>query len=193
MIKLTCFDPGLPYLAIELYGTRTIFNVSGLTFDGRPFSSVDNQQRHRIIIYIPVSKSKLALLLHKRSKARAGIIQMTSFTDKPSEITKQEWLEKLENVHLQRTDMNRLVMNYLVTGKNLLFTRIHSMFSVIWILHRGFQRSSWKICFGSWFQGASRTGKVGWKDQNSRCHSSRKDSRSHSLGEPAASRFTWFR
>ena len=56
---------------------------------------------------------------------------MTSFTDKPSEITKQEWLEKLENVHLQRTDMNRLVMNYLVTGKNLLFTRIHLMFSVI--------------------------------------------------------------
>lgn len=42
---------------------------------------------------------------------------MTTFTDKPSEITKQEWLEKLENVHLQRTDMNRLVMNYLVTGK----------------------------------------------------------------------------
>ena len=45
---------------------------------------------------------------------------MTTFTEKPSEITKQEWLEKLENVHLQRTDMNRLVMNYLVTGKTIL-------------------------------------------------------------------------
>lgn len=43
---------------------------------------------------------------------------MTAFTEKPTEITKQEWMEKLENVHLQRTDMNRLVMNYLVTGKN---------------------------------------------------------------------------
>jgi hypothetical protein len=42
--------------------------------------------------------------------------RMTTFTEKPAEITKQEWMEKLENVHLQRTDMNRLVMNYLVTG-----------------------------------------------------------------------------
>jgi len=42
---------------------------------------------------------------------------MTTFTEKPTEISKQEWMEKLENVHLQRTDMNRLVMNYLVTGK----------------------------------------------------------------------------
>jgi len=40
---------------------------------------------------------------------------MTTFNDKPPEITKQEWMDKLENVHLQRTDMNRLVMNYLVT------------------------------------------------------------------------------
>ena len=47
---------------------------------------------------------------------------MTTFNDKPPEITKQEWMDKLENVHLQRTDMNRLVMNYLVTGK-FLFSR----------------------------------------------------------------------
>lgn len=46
---------------------------------------------------------------------------MTTFTEKPSEIGKQEWLEKLENVHLPRTNMNRLVMNYLVTGKILHF------------------------------------------------------------------------
>jgi hypothetical protein len=46
---------------------------------------------------------------------------MTAFTDKPSEIGKQEWLEKLENVHLPRTNMNRLVMNYLVTGKIIFF------------------------------------------------------------------------
>lgn len=49
---------------------------------------------------------------------------MTTFTEKPTEITKQEWLEKLENVHLQRTDMNRLVMNYLVTGKRITKTAI---------------------------------------------------------------------
>lgn len=40
----------------------------------------------------------------------------SGLTEKPTEITKQEWMEKLENIHLQRSDMNRLVMNYLVTG-----------------------------------------------------------------------------
>lgn len=39
----------------------------------------------------------------------------TSYTEKSMEITKQEWMDKLENIHLQRSDMNRLVMNYLVT------------------------------------------------------------------------------
>ncbi len=56
---------------------------------------------------------------------------MTTFTDKPSEITKQEWLEKLENVHLQRTDMNRLVMNYLVTGKYICFVFLTYAFRLI--------------------------------------------------------------
>lgn len=40
---------------------------------------------------------------------------MTTFNDKSTEITKEKWMNKLENVHLHRTDMNRLVMNYLVT------------------------------------------------------------------------------
>ena len=31
-------------------------------------------------------------------------------------ISKNDWLRKLENVHIQRTDMNKLIMNYLVTG-----------------------------------------------------------------------------
>jgi hypothetical protein len=46
---------------------------------------------------------------------------LSAFTDKPLEIGKQEWLEKLENVHLPRTNINRLVMNYLVTGKIIFF------------------------------------------------------------------------
>ncbi|XP_064476589.1 glucose-induced degradation protein 8 homolog [Ornithodoros turicata] len=33
-------------------------------------------------------------------------------TDEPSQA---EWLERLENVHIQRADLNRLIMNYLVT------------------------------------------------------------------------------
>lgn len=39
-----------------------------------------------------------------------------SYTEKPDEITKDEWMEKLNNLHVQRADMNRLIMNYLVTG-----------------------------------------------------------------------------
>lgn len=39
-----------------------------------------------------------------------------SYAEKPDEISKDEWLEKLNNLHVQRADMNRLIMNYLVTG-----------------------------------------------------------------------------
>lgn len=39
-----------------------------------------------------------------------------SYAEKPDEITKDEWMEKLNNLHIQRADMNRLIMNYLVTG-----------------------------------------------------------------------------
>nr|KAF6330020.1 GID complex subunit 8-like protein [Myotis myotis] len=38
-----------------------------------------------------------------------------SYTEKPDEITKDEWMEKLNNLHVQRADRNRLIMNYLVT------------------------------------------------------------------------------
>nr|XP_033819520.1 glucose-induced degradation protein 8 homolog isoform X2 [Geotrypetes seraphini] len=38
-----------------------------------------------------------------------------SYAEKPDEITKDEWMEKLNNLHIQRADMNRLIMNYLVT------------------------------------------------------------------------------
>lgn len=40
-----------------------------------------------------------------------------SYTEKPDEITKDEWMEKLNNPTCQRADMNRLIMNYLVTGE----------------------------------------------------------------------------
>lgn len=52
---------------------------------------------------------------------------MMSYAEKPEDITRDEWMEKLNNVHIQRADMNRLIMNYLVTGwqsieNSLLFT-----------------------------------------------------------------------
>lgn len=40
-----------------------------------------------------------------------------SYADKPEDITREEWMDKLNNVHIQRADMNRLIMNYLVTGE----------------------------------------------------------------------------
>ncbi len=42
---------------------------------------------------------------------------MMSYAEKPEDITREEWMEKLNNVHIQRADMNRLIMNYLVTGR----------------------------------------------------------------------------
>lgn len=43
---------------------------------------------------------------------------MMSYAEKPEDITKEDWMDKLNNVHIQRADMNRLIMNYLVTGEH---------------------------------------------------------------------------
>jgi len=42
---------------------------------------------------------------------------MSAFVERPIEISKTEWLESLQRLQVTRTDMNRLVMNYLVTGR----------------------------------------------------------------------------
>lgn len=44
-----------------------------------------------------------------------------SYAEKPEDITREEWMDKLNNVHIQRADMNRLIMNYLVTGEQPTF------------------------------------------------------------------------
>lgn len=49
---------------------------------------------------------------------------MMSYAEKPEDITKEEWMEKLNNVHIQRADMNRLIMNYLVTGMQVSFAHV---------------------------------------------------------------------
>ncbi|XP_046993577.1 glucose-induced degradation protein 8 homolog [Schistocerca americana] len=38
-----------------------------------------------------------------------------SYTEKHENISKDDWMEHLEGVHVQRSDMNKLIMNYLVT------------------------------------------------------------------------------
>lgn len=51
----------------------------------------------------------------------SNVTSMMSYSEKPEDITKEEWMDKLNNVHIQRADMNRLIMNYLVTGMSVLF------------------------------------------------------------------------
>lgn len=40
--------------------------------------------------------------------------------DKAEPITKEEWQSRLENFEFKQADMNKLIMNYLVTGKCIL-------------------------------------------------------------------------
>ncbi|XP_063227613.1 glucose-induced degradation protein 8 homolog isoform X1 [Bacillus rossius redtenbacheri] len=38
-----------------------------------------------------------------------------SYTEKHENISKDDWMNRLEGLHIQRSDMNKLIMNYLVT------------------------------------------------------------------------------
>lgn len=39
-----------------------------------------------------------------------------SYPEKQEDISKDDWIDKLHAIHITRADMNRLIMNYLVTG-----------------------------------------------------------------------------
>lgn len=41
----------------------------------------------------------------------------SSHNDKNEPITKEEWQSRLESFEFKQADMNKLIMNYLVTGK----------------------------------------------------------------------------
>lgn len=44
-----------------------------------------------------------------------------SYNEKTDTITKEEWQARLENFQFKQADMNKLIMNYLVTGKKKSF------------------------------------------------------------------------
>ncbi|KAK2154867.1 hypothetical protein LSH36_255g02024 [Paralvinella palmiformis] len=44
-----------------------------------------------------------------------GHMHKMSFAEKQEEVTKDDWMKKLNSHHITRADMNRLIMNYLVT------------------------------------------------------------------------------
>lgn len=39
--------------------------------------------------------------------------------DKQEPVTKEDWQTRLESVEFKHADMNKLIMNYLVTGKSI--------------------------------------------------------------------------
>lgn len=80
-----------------------------------------------------------------------------SYAEKPEDITREEWMDKLNNVHIQRADMNRLIMNYLVTGVVQIFLtptlKIPSFLQQRlngFLFNRGLQGSCRKIQDGIW-------------------------------------------
>lgn len=103
---------------------------------------------------------------------------MMSYAEKPDDITKEEWMEKLNNVHIQRADMNRLIMNYLVTGeacpawlmtvtylyisKRLGLLSFCCGFSCV----RGFQRGGREVSDGIWDRAKCGLGHLGREDKD---------------------------
>lgn len=45
-------------------------------------------------------------------------------------ITKEEWESRLEEFKIKRSDMNRLVMNYLVTGTSFIISALFQAYAV---------------------------------------------------------------
>ena len=44
-----------------------------------------------------------------------------NYSDKQEDLTKDEWMDRLHAMRVTRADMNRLIMNYLVTGNKCIF------------------------------------------------------------------------
>lgn len=50
-----------------------------------------------------------------------------SYTERHEEIKKSDWMNRLEGVRVQRGDMNKIIMNYLVTGRHTSACPFHIM------------------------------------------------------------------
>lgn len=100
---------------------------------------------------------------------------MMSYAEKPDDITKEEWMEKLNNVHIQRADMNRLIMNYLVTGETCqalmitvkMYTTKNAYSPLLWVFcFRGIQRSGREVSDGVWDRAERGPGHFGREDKD---------------------------
>lgn len=71
-----------------------------------------------------------------------------SFHDKTEISSKEDWIRLLESKELNRTNMNKLIMNYLVTGLIVFYI---GKYQKLFNLHcRGIQGSSRKISTRIW-------------------------------------------
>lgn len=50
-----------------------------------------------------------------------------SYNDKNESISKEEWQNRLENFNFKQADMNKLIMNYLITGTYLHMYTVYIM------------------------------------------------------------------
>lgn len=67
-----------------------------------------------------------------------------SYSDKSDGITKEEWMLRLEQFPFKQADMNRLIMNYLVTGK-LVFNYKVKTLSLNLVFIEGFKETAEKF------------------------------------------------
>lgn len=66
--------------------------------------------------------------------------------DKSEPITKEEWQSRLESFELKQVDMNKLIMNYLVTGKTIFYVFFFASEFYVNVCHFGCIASSIIYC-----------------------------------------------
>lgn len=75
-------------------------------------------------------------------------------SDKNEPLTKEEWQSRLESFDFKQADMNKLIMNYLVTGRSTVcmafLSHLNCFLNFNLTFHRGFQRGGRKISSRSW-------------------------------------------
>lgn len=60
-----------------------------------------------------------------------GKIMAMNYPDKQEDLTKDEWMDRLHAMRVTRADMNRLIMNYLVTGTATSFYSLKTFWCLI--------------------------------------------------------------
>ena len=80
---------------------------------------------YRFLFTLFSNSTTITVVLGYITASRTDKMSMTTGSDRgePLDVVKDAWVLQLMNHHVGRTDMNKLIMNYLVTGQfhNLIF------------------------------------------------------------------------